>query len=383
MIIIIINITLAADGGRLFFVSGVPSPDLINTYQTCLYRFDLIQKNLFLIREIASKNEGTFCIISNYDDRILLIAYPAPVNPAYFAVIDMDKPLENKILKFNYNDLKSPDYSLLESHLYNLNDKLSIINVFGNGKVYKYFIGAINDSNKRFIDIHDLSVLSDIRVDGSPGPWVPGDTFYIFSDEKRNLFVYGDISHEPKKFVKIYLGLKLPNGVKYNKNNIIVAWINNKNMLALSVSEDETTKSCKNEYTIYYVFNKLNKEWREVHFKGANTQIRGFGRWIVGVVNNINSIDKKNDIKFVDKNKNSNKAINNTIALYDIINKKMYNIKANDADSEVLLVENDAVYYRLHDKIYKAKILKEFIGPSHLLIKSDQVPNIHWAFIQK
>ncbi len=53
-------------------------------------------------------------------------------------------------------------------------------------------------------------------------------------------------------------------------------------------------------------------------------------------------------------------------------------------DSEVLLVQDDIVYYRVNDKIFKAPIIKgETLGEAKLLIQDERVPDIHWAFISK
>ena len=51
-------------------------------------------------------------------------------------------------------------------------------------------------------------------------------------------------------------------------------------------------------------------------------------------------------------------------------------------DSEILLVQDETVYYRVFDKIYKANIVDgERLGQPELLVKDSQVvPYIHWAF---
>ena len=49
-------------------------------------------------------------------------------------------------------------------------------------------------------------------------------------------------------------------------------------------------------------------------------------------------------------------------------------------DSEVLLIENNQVIYRIEDKIYSAQINKNKLEKHQLLIQNDKVPAIHWAF---
>jgi hypothetical protein len=53
-------------------------------------------------------------------------------------------------------------------------------------------------------------------------------------------------------------------------------------------------------------------------------------------------------------------------------------------DSEILLVANNEVYYRVSDEIFKAPILNgKKLGKAKLLIKNEVVPDIHWAFLSK
>ncbi|MGA9627512.1 MAG: hypothetical protein WBL65_22310 [Bryobacteraceae bacterium] len=67
--------------------------------------------------------------------------------------------------------------------------------------------------------------------------------------------------------------------------------------------------------------------------------------------------------------------------LYDVDSEKMYPITTNQADSEVLLVENGVVYYRVSDCLYSAEIRGGEIGAPKLLAKAEEVRDAHWAFI--
>jgi len=54
----------------------------------------------------------------------------------------------------------------------------------------------------------------------------------------------------------------------------------------------------------------------------------------------------------------------------------------HQGDSEILLVQDETVYYRINDKIYKAPIINgEKLGESEILVQDEKVPDIHWAFI--
>jgi hypothetical protein len=68
--------------------------------------------------------------------------------------------------------------------------------------------------------------------------------------------------------------------------------------------------------------------------------------------------------------------------LYDASSEQTYTIVTNQADSEILLVENGTVYYRASDRLYAASLSGSRIGPGRLLATSEAVRDAHWAFIK-
>lgn len=53
----------------------------------------------------------------------------------------------------------------------------------------------------------------------------------------------------------------------------------------------------------------------------------------------------------------------------------------SQGDSEILLVEEEMVYYRINDKIFQAPIINnKELGKSKLLVQDERVRDIHWAF---
>ena len=68
--------------------------------------------------------------------------------------------------------------------------------------------------------------------------------------------------------------------------------------------------------------------------------------------------------------------------LYNVATEKMYKIVTNQADSEILLVDNNTVYYRVSDRLYSAVIGPDALEPARLLATSDQLRDVHWAFVR-
>jgi hypothetical protein len=69
--------------------------------------------------------------------------------------------------------------------------------------------------------------------------------------------------------------------------------------------------------------------------------------------------------------------------VYDVETTKTYTIETKQADSEVLLVENGTVYYRVNDRLYSVAITGVGLGTPRLLATSDVLRDTHWAFLTR
>jgi hypothetical protein len=68
--------------------------------------------------------------------------------------------------------------------------------------------------------------------------------------------------------------------------------------------------------------------------------------------------------------------------LYDVETERVFPIATNDGDSEVLLVDEGTVYYRVSDRIYAAPISDKGVGLARLVTTDDAIVDAHWAFIK-
>jgi len=68
--------------------------------------------------------------------------------------------------------------------------------------------------------------------------------------------------------------------------------------------------------------------------------------------------------------------------LYDAETERSYTIATNQGDSEILLVENNTVYYRASDRLYSVAIVESSLGTPHLITTADAIRDAHWAFVK-
>ncbi len=66
--------------------------------------------------------------------------------------------------------------------------------------------------------------------------------------------------------------------------------------------------------------------------------------------------------------------------VYDLSRDRLLTIETRQADSEILLIDNKTVYYRIVDRLYAADITDTGVEGQRLIVKSDIVDDVHWAF---
>ncbi len=69
--------------------------------------------------------------------------------------------------------------------------------------------------------------------------------------------------------------------------------------------------------------------------------------------------------------------------IYDLSRDRLLTIETRQADSEILLIDNKTVYYRIVDRLYAADITDTGVDGQRLIVKSDIVDDVHWAFLKR
>jgi hypothetical protein len=68
--------------------------------------------------------------------------------------------------------------------------------------------------------------------------------------------------------------------------------------------------------------------------------------------------------------------------LFDVETDRVFTIDTKQGDSEILLVEDGIMYYRISDRLCSAHVTDKGIGGAHLLAKDEAIRDVHWAFIK-
>jgi len=203
--------------------------------------------------------------------------------------------------------------------------------------------------------------------------------------------------------------IQLPKEFQPQKTERRPIVINNSSAFVFSAYNSQTSK-IDIGFTDLAILDKSANVWFKQRIKGnTDAMIRSFNNWIAGTVYADNLVfDKegriieKDKIKRVSPGKEKRrKKMTKTgmpadfrfdylgyyspgiLYLLNVSTRDYIEWNTGQGDSEILLVENNTVYYRVNDEIYKAAVAGKKLGKAQLLIKHEMVPDIHWAFKTK
>lgn len=189
------------------------------------------------------------------------------------------------------------------------------------------------------------------------------------------------------------------------KLNAVIA--TNSRMLLLGVGDGESHR--------VLVFKKRDRSWHTIPFPGDGWNGREFGEFIAitetrekqaireqrqahsGVINIDDDVMKREQSAGekewrgaeADNGPDQKENFGNSVGLYpgrlhlyNIETERLHTIVTNQGDSEILLVNNGIVYYRVSDRLYSASITEKGIGAAKLIATDDIIRDSHWAFIK-
>jgi hypothetical protein len=193
---------------------------------------------------------------------------------------------------------------------------------------------------------------------------------------------------------RAYFDLEVPSALYTDIQKPIAAIMaSNQQLLALGVTESSDSRNQR-----LLVFRKADQTWHRL--PGLSEQLswtRAFGRFLAVAAaqgksakgpdtpgrEEWRSESASTGPNLANRLANSDSVFLGRLYLYDADSGQTYSIVTNQGDSEILLVENDVVYYRVSDRLYSAAIAKTALGEAKLLATLDVIRDAHWAFIKR
>jgi hypothetical protein len=159
---------------------------------------------------------------------------------------------------------------------------------------------------------------------------------------------------------------------------------------------DAASSSTENCTSTLYLRNASSKAWKSVQVPGREPRIKMIDSWLIGAAvcegfgrESPGAAERRR----YEQNYPSNRRreVRSTLGnqydyypgvlfLIDAASGRYSEIRTGQGDSEILLVREQTIYYRVNDAIFAAPIEGQSIGAPILLVRHDAIPDVHWAF---
>ena len=379
------------DSGGLFLLAGTPTNYGDQTFPVTLSRVDS-HKKLKVVREVVAQKDGLYSV--RQADQAIFISYPH-VLPTTVSTIRTDDALRMDDVVFNprrltpiqnregLSELTSSEVNELFPLLTNPMDP--------KGGTVVAISSALAVAMRVKADSWDQ--YKEFRFDGLPGGFaLMAGPFGSVADRKVRMSIFGheiDVETVPPFLQSMRAGA------------IVWLMVVSDQYSVLSFADTVPNNPQKPTSTAreMFVHNRAKHEWRRIKIEGTRSRLRIFGRWLSTIVAMENPDHKPSPGRQNERNWGTAQLPNvqmgyenlagreswlpGTLVLQNLDDGREIRIETGQEDSEILKVQDDVVLYRVNDTIYQARIDGDHLKDTTVIVKDEDVPEVHWAFWSK
>lgn len=395
------QLSWAAKDKPLYVVTGTVLTG--GTGQVRLYRISSSDGGASLVASLA---RGLDRVLTDTERRRLIVASP-PSSPHTFSLLDMDSPESFRIATIDY---AAPD--AVPGHNVFLLDIPNAGEVVALGLTRASFASGAGlernpvvftpPSDLKAISVTPgdpkpktlpLSAIQFLRFEGIGGPG---------SGEPEGPYLRGDplglLGAGPRP---ISIGLVRPSAFAPSTSRESYPLL----------ATNDTLTALYGDHGIVQIFDKINKVWVEAPSEFTSTRVRAFGPWLAAVAEQMAAIPASTTQVDLDPKRNgieihhspgaamrSKESIDPQTTVEDLFEQSLYyfpgklllynfqthaliEIDTEQGDSEVLLVDEDRIYYRVNDAVYAAPLAGGTLGKPKKLAEGGDMFQAHWAFL--
>lgn len=186
----------------------------------------------------------------------------------------------------------------------------------------------------------------------------------ITYDSTRNCFTLPiiPIEKEEDKLKRPILPYKINKEDYLHRLEITGLYIKNKNYSVILNGFTDKTKD-------FIIYQHKNDKYNTITIPGNTLYANIWGEWLGGA----ETYDGNDVYNYIQKP-------NATLYLYNIPQNKLIQWNSHSNNAAILHIENNEVYYRINDTLYKAPILEDSIGEPEIIWQSDILKNVHWLW---
>jgi len=392
--------TLAAAAGqtgpvsRWYFLAATPTPDLDRGYPATLYTTAAGSQKLQLVRQVVSAADGVDSVLQ-YGNTIF-VDYPH-LPPTTAAIIHADQPTLSDSVVFNpAGELVLYTYSAVtEPQPHSIDELVWIFTTRsfrpGGTDTIIGVAGAPAGPGKR-IQPDALQEYSSVRFDGIPGgPYLQPGLAGVPVGDSIDVKIAG--SYVPIEQIPDDIAQKIR-----GEFGPLVAATDRYFIFGLQQPRDDSQSGTvlNRSGDLVMVHGRVRNKWFTGPREGTCSFSRMFGDWLTTVVGYWNP-DHGPQPGVAHQRAVETDALPAVKGVYDVYHGKecfipgylaLWNLESgqrvawhtDEEDSEILWVGSDTVLYRVNDTIYQARIVGDKLQDNSVLVKDDDVPEIHWVF---
>lgn len=384
--------------GPLFLLTGSPNPKGFNQFQSAILALDPESKEVRVKSQISA---GTFMIEFALEYRKALIVAPslARVPENLVLTLDLDsaaivkrcdwqRPTERHIFDW-LADLPGAGLSLVSYYARHASGTDS--------PEYRLRSSSLDpqqpcaSGGKEGIHPNDVG-LPMLSGQASVGGIAPQEGFSIVADKQGRISSSFRQGTGPAPWIRVYYSPIIgPEILKEVPQPSVSLKVNNRTMTVFTVGDSN----------IHWlgVYRKRDSSWRYLPIPdGGWPAVRGFGKYLVTVEgwkktghNTRESAGKsawrRTESKYgrniAEELDRSPYAYPGVLHVYDIDSELTYTIETGQADSEVVLIDEADVYYRVSDQLMVGRIKGKGIEDRHVIATSELFRDAHWAWLGK
>jgi hypothetical protein len=401
----------AATAQQLYLLAGTPS---FYKYPATLYQ--AVGGKLKHVREVVSESEGLRSV--QVGGNVIFLVHPSEalgdeedrrLRKTFVTVVHADEPLRLDHLVID----TGPDFVIDPYHIATTEPRRSIFD-----ELLPSFKGGMVPGNLKILDVSsDLNAPAPrvkqssiqeyrtLRLEGDPGGPVAGERFFVTVSGED---LVAKIWDSPSLVIDSVPPFVRSAADETGLHRLYIAAASAE-YLCLErfwVGEDWTSGKPGNS-TELFVHNRASNQWKTLQLEGNYSRSRLFGSWLAVIVGTYNSDNKLGTSPGAENERNTGGAggrgqgltarlpnvrqeygnqslawLPGVLVLQNLEDGRKIRIETNQADSEILSVRGDTVLYRyrVNDTIYEARIVGGALQGASVLVKDEDVPEIHWVF---
>lgn len=390
---------------NLYFICGHPFENIEQQYDAWLLKYKPDSLKVIEVKQLSSNRQFLNFIKHYYkSEKILLLKddWYSGINK-YLTIISTRNQVTDTTIV-----LGALDYTCIDSKVVKIkDDNFLCLHLVNHQKSPKRIFLGINLNNYEQRELQADAFINSYVIGSTGGAIQSEDNFGVYTSRNNgDLRIPKTSKEEDRPSFEIVLPQKF-----WNQDGSMKLILLNTDDLFIFENKESNPSSKAVGNAELLIYQKSKNEWSTLNIKGNRSNVRSFGSMIAGVVQSYDVLVEKDSngqqkvtkFKRLSPGKEARRKEGTAtgapvderfffasiyspgvLYLYNTISKDYLEWNTDQGDSEILLVENSQVYYRVNDEIFKAAILNgKKLGKAQLLIKDEIVPDIHWAFMSK